>query len=623
MNKETHILIAAKNIGKTDFFLKGLAEEDFDIIIRWVKSRDKFIKYLHEFIPDIVIYNHKIPPSEDSEILELIKKHNPKDHAILISNVATEDIINEILKIEEMTNTGKDNLQRPVQPILNTLEKCREKEILFRSLLENIPAKVFLKDKNSTYLLCNQNFANSLRIKAEEIKGKTDYNFFPAHLAKKYRKDDKRVMESDKIENIEENYICTSDDGESPQKICVNTIKVPVRDDKGIVNGILGFFWDITQSKHAKKLLEESENRYRNIFMSSRDAVVTIEPPSWKFTTGNPSTMKMFKLKDDAELITSDPWKLSPKLQPDGRLSNEKAKELIETAMREGTAFFEWMHKRTDGQVFPTEVLLSKVELNGDSFLHAVIRDITERKNIEQENKRIESLKASAEIKEKFTSIVSHELRTPLAIIKESISLIKNGIAGQVNEDQKKFLEIGIRNIEQLNRLINNILDFQKTESGKRVYEIHDYDIKKIIQECVQEFKLLQKSEKVNFRIEFEDPLPIIKFDRDAIIQVFMNFITNALKFTEKGSITISARQRNSEILVKVQDCGPGIKAEDIPRLFHPCDQLEPTRDRAKGGVGLGLAISKEIILAHAGRIWVESEVGKGSAFNFTLPVNR
>ena len=142
-------------------------------------------------------------------------------------------------------------------------------------------------------------------------------------------------------------------------------------------------FRDVTDRKLSEKMLQESEKRYRNLFESSQDAMMTIEPPSWRFTSANTSMVRMFKTKNAAELFSHSPWALSPKWQPDGRVSTEKAKEMIRTAIRKGSHFFEWTHRRIDGKSFPTEVLLTRVEKEGEVFIQATVRDITERKEAE------------------------------------------------------------------------------------------------------------------------------------------------------------------------------------------------------------------------------------------------
>jgi PAS domain S-box-containing protein len=130
--------------------------------------------------------------------------------------------------------------------------------------------------------------------------------------------------------------------------------------------------------------LKENELRYRTIFESSADAIMTLEPPLWKFSQGNQSTLKMFMAKDEAEFSSAEPWKLSPERQPDGKLSSDKAKEMIEGAMRDGSKLFEWTHKRLNGEDFPANVLLTRISLGNKTFLQATVRDITEVKKTEE-----------------------------------------------------------------------------------------------------------------------------------------------------------------------------------------------------------------------------------------------
>lgn len=140
---------------------------------------------------------------------------------------------------------------------------------------------------------------------------------------------------------------------------------------------------DASKQEKSDSDLVKSELRFRTIFESSRDAIMTLEPPEWKFTSGNPATIKMFLAKDEADFVSRGPAELSPELQPDGQPSAAKAKEMIEIALRDGSNFFEWTHRRLNGEDFPATILLTKVELPGRVFCQATVRDITEQKNAE------------------------------------------------------------------------------------------------------------------------------------------------------------------------------------------------------------------------------------------------
>jgi len=230
-------------------------------------------------------------------------------------------------------------------------------------------------------------------------------------------------------------------------------------------------------------------------------------------------------------------------------------------------------------------------------------------------------LKETLELKSKFTSTVSHELRTPIAVISEGIDLVRDGSLGDISHKQKDILNMASMNVHRLNCLISDILDFQKFESGKMKMFFEENDINKVVQEAYRGVELLGKEKGLGFIFNLDGDLPKIKFDKDRIIQVITNLLGNAIKFTEKGSITIGTKKNGNNIQVAVQDTGCGIKPGDMPRLFRSFEQLEESNKGGEKGTGLGLVMSKEIIVRHGGKIWAESEFGRGTVFYFILHV--
>ena len=242
-------------------------------------------------------------------------------------------------------------------------------------------------------------------------------------------------------------------------------------------------------------------------------------------------------------------------------------------------------------------------------------QDITERKRVEKD------LKQAMEVKAQFISMVSHELRTPLTSIKEAIAIVLDGSAGEINDEQKDFLDMAKRNVDRLARLIHNALDFQKLERGKMEFNMQKNDINEVVKDIRDTMSSLAREEGLDFSIRLKDKLPRIRFDKDKITQVLANIVNNAVKFTNKGQVVITTSRRGNRVQVSVRDTGAGIKKKDLSKLFHRFEQLTAPRGRKTGGTGLGLAISKEIIEKHRGKIWAESKPGKGATFHFILPI--
>src|SRR5438876_3024144 len=216
---------------------------------------------------------------------------------------------------------------------------------------------------------------------------------------------------------------------------------------------------------------------------------------------------------------------------------------------------------------------------------------------------------------------MSHELRTPLNAILGYTELILDSIYGEPSEKMRTVLERLQRNGRHLLGLINDVLDLSKIEAGQLTLSLDDYSLSDMVHGVVSAVEPLATEKRLAFTAEVAPGLPIGRGDGRRLSQVLLNLVGNAIKFNDKGEVAIRASATNGAFTVTVCDTGPGIAADDQAKIFEEFQQADNSSTRQKGGTGLGLAIAKRIIEMHGGRLWVESTLGQGSTFSFTLPV--
>jgi signal transduction histidine kinase len=230
-------------------------------------------------------------------------------------------------------------------------------------------------------------------------------------------------------------------------------------------------------------------------------------------------------------------------------------------------------------------------------------------------------LEVASQHKSQFLANMSHELRTPLNAILGYTELMADGAYGEPSEKMLGVLKRLEANGKHLLGLINDVLDLSKIEAGQLVLELSDYSVQDIAQTVRSTLEPLAADKKLGFKVEVAPHLPSGRGDGRRLTQVLINLVGNAIKFTDAGEVAVKAEANNDSFHVSVRDTGPGISAADQTKLFQEFQQADNAITRKKGGTGLGLAISKRIIEMHGGKIWVESEVGQGSTFAFTIPV--
>jgi PAS domain S-box-containing protein len=251
-----------------------------------------------------------------------------------------------------------------------------------------------------------------------------------------------------------------------------------------------------------------------------------------------------------------------------------------------------------------------------------IMKDIRVRKQAEEELMQLnERLKEHDRLKDKFVSTVSHELRTPLSIFKNIISNALAGVMGNISSKMRENLKIADESINRLARIIDDFLDLSKIESGRVQLRLQKLSISSIITEVVDSLIPLAKEKHIGISNGVLGNGLLVNGDYDKMVQVLTNLLDNAIKFTPRnGHIEVTAYEGEREIFVRVRDNGPGITRKDQERIFDRFAQARKSRSRRGDGTGLGLPIAKELVEMHKGRIWVESRLGKGSMFCFTLP---
>jgi PAS domain S-box-containing protein len=264
---------------------------------------------------------------------------------------------------------------------------------------------------------------------------------------------------------------------------------------------------------------------------------------------------------------------------------------------------------RADGSSYPAEYTASPVRDDPKTAGVIVFRNISERRAVET-------------MKDQFVSMVSHELRTPLTSIHGSLGLLTGGALGDMPPSAQRMLEIATTNTDRLVRLINDILDIERMESGAVRMQREVVDAARLVEQAVASMRSMASQGAVELVVQSE-PVTVWA-DPDRITQVLVNLVSNAVKFSPEGAVvTVSLTLRGDDALFTVRDHGRGIPADKVDSIFGRFQQVDVADSRDKGGTGLGLAISESIVTQHDGRIWVESELGKGSTFLVTIPTVR
>jgi len=374
---------------------------------------------------------------------------------------------------------------------------------------------------------------------------------------------------------------------------------------------------EISERRKIEQEIRHQKEYFEALFVNNPVAVVTADLEG-TIVSWNPMAEKLFDYGPD-EVIGVN---IDEVVAKDAAFKSEGqayTKEVIEVGRVQTTT----KRTRRDGSLVDVELLALPVIVADDTVgFIAIYHDISERMRIEEELRQSkEAAEAASEAKSTFLANMSHELRTPLNAIIGFTRLVKRRSKESLQKKQLDNLDKVLGSADHLLQLINAILDLSKIEAGRVDVHLTKFSIEKLVEMCLQTVRPLEKSDQLQLTKEIETSLPEICTDEDKLRQILINLLGNAIKFTQEGSVTVSAKRQENDLILAVVDTGVGIPESALERIFEEFQQVDTSTTRKYGGTGLGLPISRHLAHLLGGEIHVESTIGDGSTFTVRIPL--
>ena len=558
---------------------------------------------------DLLQANHSLAMqmAEREQIEDELRRTQDEMEARIRERTADLGIANQALEAEIAVRGGME-------------EALSKERTILRSLIDNVPNFLYVKDTQAKFVVANLHCALQLGFETtDELLGKGDFDIYPQHLAAGFYEDDQNVIRSGQaLLNHEEMGV--DHQGEATH---ILSTKVAIRDKDGRITGLAGVGIDITGQKRAEAELCASRELFMLLLDSIPEGIYGIDVRG-NCTFCNPSCLAQLGYPGAAQLLGKNMHTLMHHSRPDGTHYPVAECHIYEAfRRRKGTHIDDEVLWRRDGTSFPVEYW-SYPMLRDGNVIGTVVTfvNITQRKQAEQVlHEARQAAEAANRAKSEFLANMSHEIRTPMNGI---VGMTELALDTELNHEQRGYLNLVKSSSESLLVLLNDILDFSKIEVGKLDMEIIEFSLRDCLDNAMKVMSMRAHEKGLELACQIPPEVPdALGGDPTRLRQIVTNLVGNAVKFTSQGEVVMHVETRHESgdqtaLHFSVSDTGLGIPLEKQATIFEAFTQADNSTTRKYGGTGLGLSICLRLVEKMNGRMWLESEPGRGSTFHFT-----
>jgi len=488
---------------------------------------------------------------------------------------------------------------------IENLKGCEGK---YRVLFENAVDPIVILDKKGRFIEVNKKVEEILGYKRGDLIGKkfTETKILTEKSKLVTFKNFIKRMAGFEIKPYDIEVV--KKNGE----IIIGEINAAPIKENGKIVGEMVIIRDITERKRVEEELRESKKFSEDLIASMKDGFIVLNKYGVHIDV-NPAFCKMTGFSRKELIGTEPPHPYWPEEE------RVHIQAVFKKVLKGKAENLKLLFKRKNGERFPIIFSPSCIrdEKGDPKNYFATIKDATEWKKVEEGLKRLNIEK------DRFISIAAHELKTPMTAIRGFTQLLKKERIIKDVEKRNRYLNILESEIERLSKLVTEVLDLSRMDLGTMKYNIDEVNIIEVAEDVNEEMSQKANKKGLELDLKIDYNLPIIKTDKEKLKQILINLIDNAIKYTERGSITVEIGRKNDYIKFSVADTGIGIPEEHFSKIFTRFYQAATPYTRKVSGSGLGLSLCKEFVESLGGKIWFKSNVGKGSTFYFTLPLKQ